>query len=78
MSRQLTSELAKAFGLPKNTRRAVITLYPSEPPRLELEVLCTDAQGRFIVETLPGEYGEPFVRRVASVRFMLRLEPFKS
>jgi hypothetical protein len=78
VSRQLTDELCKAMGLPKSTRKAVLTLEAGQPPRLELEMYCLDATGRHIVETLPGEYGEPFVRRLASVRFMVRLEPFKA
>lgn len=77
MSRKLTAELAHALGLPKYTTRAVLTLDIHQPPRIELDVICTDATGKPIVEALPGEYGEPMVRRLASVHFMLRLEPFK-
>ncbi len=78
MSRQLTAELALALGLPRYTKRAVLTLEVGEPPRIEPDVICTDAAGHPIIETLPREYGEPAAQRLASVRFMLRLEPFKS
>jgi hypothetical protein len=73
MATELTRALSKALGLPKHTKRAVLTLDASEPPRLELTVLATDAQGRLIVEADP-EGGA--ADRLAQVQFMLRLEPF--
>lgn len=76
MATELTRALSKALGLPKHTKRAVLTLDASEPPRLELTVLATDAQGRLIVEAGPVDGAEGAARRLAQVQFMLRLEPF--
>ena len=75
--RSLTAELAAALGLPKFTSRAVLTLDVDRPPRLELTVHCFDGAGRPIVEETPGQYGEGVARRIAQVRFMVRLERFE-
>lgn len=76
MSHALTKDLCKALGLPKMTTRAVLTLAAGEPPRLQIEMLATDSKGKPIVETSAGEYGEGVARRLATVQFMVRLEPF--
>lgn len=78
MTDKLTRELCAALGLPKMTRRAVLTLEVGQLPALDLDVACSDTEGRPIVEELPGAYGNGVARRIASVQFMVRLVPFKS
>ena len=64
---ELTAALARAFGLPAKTRRAVITLEAGEMPKIEIE--CLEMPLR-IVESPDG------VKSIASLHFMIRLEPF--
>lgn len=71
--RQLTADLVKALGLPKHTKKAVLTLEAGELPTLELTMHATDTNGRLVLEADPGD---PVAKRVAQVQFMVRLEPF--
>lgn len=67
----LTAALAKALGLPSNTTRAVLTLESGKLPTLEVTMYATDSAGKLIVEQ-----AQDSAARLASVHFMLRLEPF--
>lgn len=67
----LTNALAKALGLPNNTTRAVLTLAAGELPTLELTMYATDSAGKLIVEQ-----PKDCAAQIASIHFMLRLEPF--
>lgn len=71
--RQLTADLAKALGLPKHTKKAVLTLEAGELPTLEMTMHATDTNGRLVLEADPGD---PVAKRVAQVQFMVRLVPF--
>lgn len=73
-SRNLTVELARALGLPKNTTKAVLTLEAGKLPRLELTMHCVDGSGLLVVEPNPQMGGA--AQRIASVQFMVRLEHF--
>lgn len=70
----LADEIAKALGLPKYTKKAVLTLEPCKLPTIELTMYCADDLGRVITETI--ETPEGVVQRLAQVQFMLRLERF--
>lgn len=72
MNDNLTRDLARALGLPPGTTRAVLTLLPGRPPMMEVECYINDADGEFIVQS--GDRG--MAQRLASVQFMLRLEPY--
>lgn len=72
--RQLTADLARALGLPKRTKKAVLTLEAGELPTLELTLHATDSNGRLVLEADPGD---PVAKRVAQVQFMVRLVPFE-
>lgn len=77
MSNQnLTAELAKALGLPKNTTRAVLTLENGKPPTLDLTLYCTDVNGRFVLDPIGGIVDGATATRLATVQFMVRLESF--
>lgn len=67
----LTAALAKALGLPSNTTRAVLTLEAGKLPTIELTMYATDSAGKLIVEQ-----AKDTAAQIASVHFMLRLEPF--
>ena len=47
---ELNRALAAALGLPKLTTRAVLTLEVGKLPRIELDVLCADANERPFLE----------------------------
>lgn len=66
--RELNSNLALALGLPKHTTRAVLTIQVGEYPRLE--VVCNRVPLEIVTNPDTG------AKSLASVRFMLRLEPF--
>ena len=68
----LTAALANALGLPTNTTRAVLTLEAGKPPTLEVTMYATDSAGKLIVEQ-----AKDCAAQIASVHFMLRLEPFQ-
>jgi hypothetical protein len=55
MSHALTAELARAFGLPSNVTRAVLTLEVNQPPRIDVTMLVKDAQGRFVLDRVADE-----------------------
>jgi hypothetical protein len=65
---QLNRDLALALGLPKSTTRAVLTLQAGEMPRLEVEF--NERPPRFVTDPSTGKL------KLATVQFMLRLEPF--
>lgn len=65
---ELNRDLALALGLPKSATRAVLTLQAGEFPRLEVE--CNRIPLEIITNPDTGE------QSLASVQFMLRLEPF--
>lgn len=65
---QLTRDLARALGLPKTTIRASLHLKAGELPRLVVE--CQEVPLRIVTDPESGE------RSIASIQFMLRLEPF--
>lgn len=65
---QLTRDLARALGLPKTTTRASLHLAVGELPRLVVE--CHEVPLRIVTDSESGE------RSIASIQFMLRLEPF--
>lgn len=64
----LTRDLARALGLPKTTTRATLHLEVGKLPRLEVE--CFEVPMRIVVDPESG------ARSIASLHFMLRLEPF--
>lgn len=64
---ELTHAIARAFGLPAKTTRAVITLEVGELPKIEVE--CYETPLR-IVQSPEG------IDSLAMLHFMLRLEPF--
>ncbi len=64
----LNQQFAAALGLPKGTRRATLYLEAGELPRLEVE--CFQVPMRVLEDPETGE------KRLATVQFMLRLEPF--
>ena len=66
----VTRELARALGLPKSTTRATLHLEVGKLPRLEVE--CHEVPLRIVVDPESG------AQSIASVHFMLRLEPFRS
>lgn len=66
----LTRELARALGLPKSTTRATLHLEVGKLPRLEVE--CHEVPLRIVTDPESG------VRSIASLQFMLRLEPFST
>lgn len=70
-SRDVTAELARALGLPKNTTRAVLTLQAGRFPTLKVEYLVTDTVGRFVIL----DSDDSMAARIAKVNFVLRLEP---
>lgn len=74
MTHALTQQIARALGLPKHTARAVLTLDAMQPPRIDLTMHVTDSAGRIVIEEAPA--GENIAKRIAQVRFMVRLEPF--
>lgn len=75
--RALNAELARALGIPGKTRKAVLTLEAGKAPRLELDMLVTDARGAPVFEPEPdAQPGETMAMRLARVRFMVRLERF--
>lgn len=65
---QLNRDLALALGLPKGTTRATLHLEVDELPRLEVE--CNEVPLRLIIDPSTG------ARKLATLHFMLRLEPF--
>jgi hypothetical protein len=69
----LNGELARALGLPKTTTKAVLTIEVNKLPTIAIECFATDGNGKPIVEIVSAEYGEPVQRRLAKVRFMVRL-----
>lgn len=70
MSDLVTRDLAKALGLPGNTRRAVLTLEVGQLPRLEIETLPSVQPQRL------GDVLDP--RAVAAVPFVTRLQLWPS
>lgn len=62
----LVRELARALGLPRNTRRATITLEAGQLPKIELEAWIPSDK---------IEWRDVDVDAVRSVRFVIRLEP---
>lgn len=64
---ELNAALARAFGLPEKTRRAVITLEAGEAPKIAIE--CFEMPLR-IIDDVDG------IKRLAAIEFMIRLEPF--
>lgn len=58
----------RVLGLPKTTTKATLRLEVGELPRLEVE--CFEVPLRVVTDPETG------ARSIASVRFMLRLEPF--
>jgi hypothetical protein len=64
----LNQQFAAALGLPKGTRRATLHLEVDKPPRLEVE--CFQVPMRVLEDPETG------VQRLATIHFMLRLEPF--
>ena len=71
----LTNELARALGLPRGTTRAVLTLQVGELPTMELSALVINRDGLWVIDT-EREVDGNMVQRLASVQFMVRLEPF--
>lgn len=64
----LVRELARALGLPRNTRRATITLEAGKLPKIELEAWIPSGN---------IEWRDVDVDRVRALRFVIRLEPSK-
>lgn len=66
----LTAELARALGLPKHARKAVLTLEAGQLPTLDIECLASRVG--------MGDAGPISPDAVRAVPFMLRLrmEPF--
>ncbi len=62
----LLRELAAALGLPRNTRRATITLEAGQLPKIELEAWIPSDK---------IEWRDVDVDRVRALRFVIRLEP---
>lgn len=69
----LNAELARALGLPRYCRKAVLTIEANKAPRIEVDCLATDSGGRLIVEHDPEAIGS-VARKLASVQFVIRLE----
>lgn len=63
----LNAALARAFGLPSKTRRAVITLEAGQLPKIEIE--CLEMPLRIV-------HDHDGIKSLASLNFMIRLEPF--
>lgn len=70
---QFNTAMAKALGLPKHTRRAVLTLEAGELPTLEVEMYIIDDRSfpreQLVTQSIPIE--------LEKLQFMLRLEPFR-
>ncbi len=64
---ELNAALCKALGLPKQTRRAVITLEAGQDPKVEIE--CFELPLRIV-------HDEDGVASLARLEFMIRLAPF--
>ena len=64
----LNQQFAAALGLPKGTRRATLHLVAGELPRLEVE--CFQVPMRVLRDPETG------AQSLATIQFMLRLEPF--
>jgi hypothetical protein len=65
-AQSLNAQLARAFGLPKRCRRAVLTLEVGELPRWELEV--------YAIGSTPTRFGasDDAVEQVLRIPFVLR------
>lgn len=64
----ITRQLARALGLPKTATKATLRLEVGKLPTLEVE--CHEVPLRIVTDPESGEHS------VASIQFMLRLEPF--
>lgn len=64
---ELNAALCRALGLPKQTRRAVITLEAGQDPKVEIE--CFELPLRFVQDP-------DGINSIARLNFMIRLEPF--
>lgn len=65
----ITKELAQALGLPKHTRKAVLTLEVGELPTLEIET--------FVIADAQPDMKAADPDRIKQVSFMVRLMPFR-
>lgn len=65
--RDLNAALCRALGLPKQTRRAVITIEAGKLPKIEIE--CFELPLRVLQD-------EGGIKSIARLNFMIRLEPF--
>lgn len=63
----LNRDLAEALGLPKSTRKAVLTLEAGRVPKLELELLPS---------IKPQATGPIDVDALRAVRYVVRLAPY--
>lgn len=72
---ELNRALAQALGLPKHTKKAVLTLEAGEYPTLELTMVVTDAAGQPIGDQVKQPVGS-YAAALATVQFMVRLVPF--
>lgn len=73
---ELTNDLARALGLPKNTSRAVLTLAAGQPPRLDLTVeVFSDDGGPLVGPPIQAPLEHFAGRRIQQINFRLRLEP---
>lgn len=68
MSNELTAELAKALGLPRDVRKAVLTLEATNVPRLDLECFWRASDGQLVLQRTGVDVAE--LRRI---RFSYRL-----
>ena len=64
----ITRQLARALGLPKTTTKATLRLEVGKLPTLEVE--CHEVPLRIVVDP------QSQAKSIASLHFMLRLEPF--
>lgn len=65
----LTSELAKALGLPKHLTKAVLTLEAGKAPRIDVTMLMADRAGSGFVLTAAGD-------EIRRINFSYRLVRF--
>lgn len=68
----LNNQFAAALGLPRNTRRAVLTLEVGEIPKLLIETMVLPT-----AREVPGVAGIDAALSVKQIPFMVRLEPFQ-
>lgn len=66
---RITRELAAALGLPKNSRKAVLTLEVGKLPTLEIET--------FVISDAEPGMRPISPERIKQVKFMVRLMPCK-